>query len=276
MLTEARNLAGVRHPSVVQCYGVDRYEGVPYLVMEYIQGRSLQALLEEAPVSLSTALQIVVDLADGLAAVHARGILHGDVKPGNILIGEDGRPRLVDFGFSRPIADRESQSVSGTAAYMAPEQARNDVEQVDVRADVFGLGAVFYELLTGRPPFEGSSRQESLDRARAARITPPRQLDGNIPSWVEALCLRCLERDPAKRIDSAVLRTRIQMRVMGRIRRFWAVGAVVAIASALLLGLLLIPELGSPTNGKRPAQDTEEKSWREILRTYARTSLSSG
>ena len=265
LLTEARHLADVRHPNVVQCYGVDRYDGIPYIVMEFIQGHSLQTVLEEGPVSLNTALQIVADMAAGLVAVHARGILHGDVKPGNILIGEDGRPRLADFGFSRPIVDRESRSVPGTAAYMAPEQARNDADQLDVRADIFGLGAVFYELLTGQPPHKGSSRSELLERACEAQIIPPSQLDGNIPDWVETLCMRCLERDPVQRIDPAELKTRIQMRLEGRTRRFWAVGAAVVVASALSLGFLLVSGWRSPQNGTPTLQPAKSQLGNENL-----------
>lgn len=230
LLSEARNLARVQHPVIAQCYGVDRFKGLPYLVMEYIRGRSLQEELKDGTVEFDRALQIVADLADGLSAVHRLGILHGDIKPANVMIGENGRPRLVDFGFSRAVADHGGSSVTGTPAYMAPEQARHDTDRIDVRADVFGLGAVLYELLTGRPPYKAETQRDCLAQARSANIIPPQQLNGSIPAWAAKLCMQCLAADPAERIDSQELRSQILKHSGRRRRRVLALCVVAAVA----------------------------------------------
>src|SRR5262249_25013125 len=140
---------------VVRCYGVERHEGAPYLILEYIPGHSLAELCLANPLSLTEALALTARVADGLAAFHDCGILHRDLKPGNILIGDDRMPRLVDFGLAKPIGDATLDEISGTPAYMAPEQARGEHDRIDPRTDLFGLGAVLYHLLTTQPPHQG-------------------------------------------------------------------------------------------------------------------------
>jgi serine/threonine protein kinase len=167
VLREGQALARVRSLYVARCLGVERQGGVPALVVEYVPGRDLRAQQKARPLGVNEALELTRQLAEGLAAVHACGLLHRDLKPDNVLVGDDGRPRLVDFGLAAAIASADLAGVSGTLPYMAPEQARGEAERIDARTDVYGLGAVLYELLAGRPPHQGRT-QEELWRAACA------------------------------------------------------------------------------------------------------------
>jgi serine/threonine protein kinase len=176
---------------------------MPYLVVEYIPGRNLSQHLKSQPLDPAKALELVRQLAEGLAAVRASGLLHRDLKPANILIADDGRPRLVDFGLAAVQASDDLGRLAGTLAYMAPEQARGEVERIDARTDVFGLGAVLYQLLTGRPPYQGESPQALQEAARAGDVVPARAHTPRLAAAVNRLCMRCLAKDPAARSTSA-------------------------------------------------------------------------
>ena len=203
MLQEGRALARVRSRYVAQVYAADRDSGVPYLVVEYIPGRNLAEAQRAQPLALDQSLEIVGHLAEGLAAVHACGLLHRDLKPSNIMLGDDGIPRLVDFGLAAHVGGENLRSVSGTLAYMAPEQARGESERIDPRSDIFGLGAVLYMLLTGAPPHQADNRQALWEAAKHGDIIPPCQRNASLPQPVNDLCLRCLAKDPGQRFASA-------------------------------------------------------------------------
>ena len=207
VLKEGRALACVHSPYVAQCYGAEKHHGMPYLVLEYVPGMSLSEWLD-----LTTRLRIgqVIDMmsrvAMGLSAVHSVGMLHRDIKPSNIVLGDDGIPRLVDFGLAESFTAEGLEKISGTFAYMAPEQAAGDKTRISTASDVFGLGAVFYELLTGTPPYVEPKKKGGknlLQQARRGRVTPPRKLDRRIPKPLQDLCMRCLARDPSRRIQTA-------------------------------------------------------------------------
>jgi tetratricopeptide (TPR) repeat protein len=172
VLREGQALARVRSPYVAQCYSAERQDGLAYLVVEYVPGQSLAQRLRAGRLSVAQALKLVRQLAEGLAAVHACGLLHRDIKPGNILLGNDGRPRLVDFGLAAALGSDALGRVSGTFAYMAPEQARGEAERIDPRTDLFGLGAVLYELLTGRAPYRAEGGQSLREAAAAGGDQP--------------------------------------------------------------------------------------------------------
>jgi serine/threonine protein kinase len=203
ILQEGRALARVRSAYIAQCYSAERYEGLPYLVVEYVPGKNLAQVQRSRPLSLDQALELIRQIAEGLAAVHACGLLHRDLKPANILVGDNGIPRLVDFGLAAPLAGESLRGVSGTLAYMAPEQARGEVERIDPRSDVFGLGAVLYELLTGRPPYRAESAEGLWRAARAGDVVPPRTHQPTVPASVNDLCMRCLAKHPGQRFASA-------------------------------------------------------------------------
>jgi serine/threonine-protein kinase len=247
MLREGQTLARVRSPYVEACRGVERQDGVPALVVEYVPGRDLTARQGARPLGLDEALGLTEQLAEGLAAVHACGLLHRDLKPANVLIGDDGRPRLVDFGLAVPVGSTDLAGVSGTLAYMAPEQARGEAERIDPRTDVFGLGAVLYELLTGRPPHQADTQEGLWRAACAGDVVPPRQLNPRLPRAVSDLCRRCLARDPTQRFASAAeLATAVRrLRRWRRLRWPLAAGLLLALALAVF-GPRLLPR-GDPT-----------------------------
>jgi hypothetical protein len=231
VLREGQALARVRSPHVAQVHSVERHAGLPYLVIEYIPGRSLTELHHHQPLDVARALAVTAQVAEGLAAVHARGLLHRDLKPGNILVGDDGVPRLVDFGLAKPLGDEGLQEVSGTLAYMPPEQARGDLDRIDPRTDLFGLGAVLYFLLTGGPPYRAATQAELWEAARAGDVVPAVERNPDLPAAVNALCMRCLEKDPTRRFASAA-------ELMEAIRRCQAAGS--------------LPGGGAQTTGTQP------------------------
>jgi serine/threonine protein kinase len=177
VLNEGRALARVRSPFVAPCYGVETRGDEIDLVVEYIPGRPLVALTADERADIARCARLVEQVAGGLAEVHACGLLHRDIKPHNIILGDDGMPRLVDFGLAVPVASESLHGLSGSPPYMAPEQARGQSERIDTRTDVYGLGAVLYYLVTGQPPHEGETLVETLEQARDAPIIPPRRIN---------------------------------------------------------------------------------------------------
>lgn len=242
VLNEGQSLARVRSPYVAQCFGAERGpRGLPFLVLEYVRGRSLADELRRRDIPLGESLRLVSEVAEGLSAVHACGLIHRDIKPANILIDDAGQPRLVDFGLAEIIAGNRLLNVAGTPAYMAPEQARGDFERIDARTDIYGLGAVLYELLTKERPHQGRTSAELLAAARQDDIRPPIEIDRELPTEVNSLCLRCLARDPAKRFYSArELQQAIQSLRIAPLTGAWARRlpvrlAVVGVFAAVLL-----------------------------------------
>ena len=243
VLREGQALARVRSPFLGQCHGAERAGDRSFLVMEYVPGKTLAETLREQPPSLREAVRLVEQVAEGLAAVHASGLLHRDLKPSNILLGDDGVPRLIDFGLASPLASDATRGVSGTLPYMAPEQARGQCERIDVRSDVFGLGAVLYELLTGRPPYQGSRQDEVWEQAREGRVIAPRQLKKTVPKALERICMRALAAQPARRFGSA---SDFQRALRGYRRRPLRVGGAGLIAVCALGVLLTLIRRESP------------------------------
>jgi hypothetical protein len=213
---EARAAGALNHPNVVAVHDVGQHDGSPFVVSELLEGETLRARLEGAPLPQRKAVDYASQIARGLAAAHERGIVHRDLKPENIFITPDGRAKILDFGLAKLTQGNGSQSqtesptqrvetgagaVMGTVGYMAPEQVRG--QQVDHRADIFSFGAVLFEMLTGRRAFRGESAADTL----AAVLTedPPRMSESNpeVAPTLERVVLHCLEKDPAARFHSA-------------------------------------------------------------------------
>ncbi len=232
---EGRALAKVASPFVARCFGVDRIDGVLYLVVEYIPGRNLAEVRRDGPMDLARVVRILADLAEGVAAVHARGLIHRDIKPSNVILHDDGRPRLVDFGLAAHLGSPGLRLVAGSPPYMAPEQVRGHGDRVDYRVDVFGLGGVLYDLLTGRPPYQAPDLGSTLKLAEKAEITPPRRLDPKIPAPIEAVCLKAMAAAPENRHGTAAEFARDLERawLLVRLRRLLPAATAAAI---LLLG----------------------------------------
>ena len=167
-------------------------------------GRNLAEVRRDGPLDLAQVVRILAQLAEGVAAVHARGLIHRDIKPANVILHDDGTPRLVDFGLTAHLGGSRLRELSGSPPYMAPEQARAEWDRIDFRTDVFGLGGVLYKLLTDHEPHAGSTVNEVLEHAKNADVTPPRQLDPTIPAPVEAVCLKALAAAPENRYTTAL------------------------------------------------------------------------
>jgi hypothetical protein len=241
-LKEGQALTRIRSRHTAQCYGVECADGELYLVMEYIPGRSLAAILAKAPPTPDAAAHWIEQVAEGLEAVHACGLLHRDLKPSNIIVGDDGVPRLVDFGLAAHLGSKDLQETSGTAPYMAPEQARGQWERIDFRTDVYGLGATLYALLTGVPPHRGGSTTDSLTHARQGSVTSPRARNPAVPRSLERIVQRALAADPAQRYATAGEFRQALRRYRLRHRRRAAIGlGSVALLVLVILGLWLWP-----------------------------------
>lgn len=204
---EAEILARLSHPNVVHVYEVLEHAGCIYLVMEYVDGPTLQDYAAGRPLPAHEAAQFVLTLAVTIDAVHEAGVLHRDLKPSNVLVPSGGQIRITDFGLAK-IDSRDNlltteDSVLGTPSYMSPEQALGRVHATGPQTDVYSLGAILYELLTGRPPFLGATVLDTLSLIRDQDPVPPRQLQPGTPADLETICLHCLNKSPQSRYSTA-------------------------------------------------------------------------
>ena len=204
-LQEAETIARLKHPHVVQVYDYGSHEGKPYFSLEYLEGGSLADRLKGEPQSPLQVAALVQALAHAVQAAHEQGIVHRDLKPANVLLTADGTPKIADFGVAKQGDSVMTMTgeVLGTPSYMAPEQAEGHTKSVGPAADIYALGAILYELLTGRPPFKGASAWETIQLVSTSEPVAPRQLQPRLPLDLETICLKCLEKDPAKRYARA-------------------------------------------------------------------------
>jgi WD40 repeat protein len=204
--TEALAVARLRHGNIIQIHDVGEHKGTPFLSLEYCGGASLAQRINGTPLPPREAARIVEVLARAIEAAHQRGIIHRDRKPANVLFLDDGTPKITDFGLARKLDDAGqtvSGAVVGTPSYMPPEQACGKVKEAGPQADVYALGAILYEMVTGRPPFKGPTPAETLHQVLFADPVPPRQLQPGIPKDLETICLKCLQKEAHKRFASA-------------------------------------------------------------------------
>jgi tRNA A-37 threonylcarbamoyl transferase component Bud32 len=204
---EAEIVAQFQHPNIVQLYHLGEHEGQPFLAFEYVEGGSLAKIIAGQPQPCREAAALIETLAHAVHAAHLRGVVHRDLTPNNVLLAADGTPRIADFGLAQ-MQERIGSfavGIAGTASYMSPEQAWGDVpgKAIGPATDVYGLGAILYELLCGRPPFKASTSQQTLAMVYNDPPKPPRDLVPHIPRDLETICLRCLEKDPQQRFSSA-------------------------------------------------------------------------
>jgi tetratricopeptide (TPR) repeat protein len=204
---EAEAIARLSHPDIVQVYHVGEAAGLPFLELEYLPGGSLDRELDGTPRPPIDSARLVLRVARAIAEAHRQGVVHRDLKPANILLDASGRPKVADFGLAKLLdsddALTRSQMVIGSPSYMAPELATGRRDLVGAATDVYALGAVLYELLTGRPPFRAASAMETLDLVKHAEPVPPSRFVPGLQRDVETVCLKCLEKDPAARYASA-------------------------------------------------------------------------
>jgi serine/threonine-protein kinase len=204
---EAEAVAGLRHANVVQVYDVGDLDGRPYFTMEYVEGGSLAEKLAGAPQPAAQAAALVDTLAEAIQFAHHSGIIHRDLKPANILLTADGTPKVTDFGLARHLERGGGLTLTGvplgTPSYMAPEQGRGQWDSVGPATDVYALGAILYELLTGRPPFRSETAAATLQQVLTEDPVPPSQLNPRVPRDLETICLKCLHKEPPRRYASA-------------------------------------------------------------------------
>jgi serine/threonine protein kinase len=228
-LDEAQAVARLHHDNIVQIYDVDEVEGRPYLAMEYVNGGSLAALLARGPLPPRDAACLVATLARAMEHAHGKGIIHRDLKPANVLLarpqasegrGQGGQsgdtgphrpaeafiPKIADFGLAKNLEEEGRTlegAIMGTPSYMAPEQARGQTGELTPAIDVYALGVILYECITGRPPFVADSALDIILQVTNDEPSPPRKMQPRCPRNLETICLKCLEKSPRKRYESA-------------------------------------------------------------------------
>ena len=302
---EIEALLSIQHPNVVRLLDCGEVEGALYFAMDYVEGHSLEQLIREGRIGLQDMVDLTVRVAEALDACHEKGLLHRDIKPANILVDVRGNPYLTDFGLALDEAQdtriTQSGTLVGTPAYLAPEQTTTGEGNVDPRSDVYSLGVVLYEGLTGQLPYRAYSLMEMLRRIVNDRPQPMRKLRSDIPADLEAVCMTALEKDPRIRYQTAkalaedlkrvtrgvaiharpqgaAMRLRLLLRRHGR-------GGAAALALIALTALVTHYWITPPANGPRPPEDTrssaadaaaqKEDTVLQLLET-ARVALSQG
>lgn len=203
---EAKSAARLEHPHIVPVYDVGEYNGLPFFTMAYIDGQNLKETIHSQTMGNHAAAALLRTLAAAVSFAHERGILHRDLKPANVLIDSEGKPWLTDFGLAKRMDIDDSNTMTGqilgTASYISPEQL-SDQFSVGAPTDVYGLGGILYECLTGKAPFQDADILKVFEKVRTQAPVPPRELNSEIDPSLEAICLRCLEKDPGNRYLSA-------------------------------------------------------------------------
>jgi hypothetical protein len=282
--SEARAVARLQHPHIVQIHEVGEYQGRPYFSLEFCPGGSLADRLDGTPWTAAEAAALLQTLARAMHAAHQANVIHRDLKPANVLLTEDGQAKITDFGLAKKL-DEKSQTqtgaVVGTPSYMAPEQASGKKE-VGPAADIYALGAILYELLTGRPPFKAATAMHTLLLVMSEEPVPVRRLQPQAPKDLETICHKCLHKDPHKRYASAAELAEdlrrflagepIQARPVGAVGRSWrwcrrnraVAGLLAVVAASLLLGAVLGSYAVSAIRAEAASQ-REKKVARKML-----------
>jgi WD40 repeat protein len=284
-LGEAEAVAALQHVHVVQLYDFGQHQGLPYFTLEFVSGGSLADKLKETMLAPRAAACLVEQLARGMAYAHERGIVHRDLKPHNVLLAPDGTPKITDFGLAKRVDTggglTATGAVMGTPSYMAPEQARGDGKRVGPSADVYALGAILYECLTGRPPFRAATAVDTLLQVVSDEPVAVRRLQPGVPADLETICHQCLQKEPGKRYAGAAELAEdlrrfqagepVTARPVGQLERGWrwcrrnpvVAGLLTAVAATLLLGTVVATGLAVWALGERDRADDAARKARE-------------
>lgn len=269
---EARTASALNHPNIVTIYDIAEHEGTTYIAMELVPGRTLRELIEDGPLPIDLTIRLALQIADGLAAAHAAGIVHRDIKPANIMVTGDGLAKILDFGLAKPLVtagggeiagstrtETQEGTIVGTPHYMSPEQLSG--EAADHRSDQFAFGVVLYEMLCGKPPFDGPSLQAIISAILAKPAPSLRQVRAGTPADLERIISRCLEKEPGKRfVSSGDLRAELRRCEERRTRAAYGPAALLrrpAVVGTLAAVLVLLATAGivwSRGAGKRWAE----------------------
>ena len=207
-VTEAEAIARLQHPHIVQIRHIGEAEGLPFFELEYLSGGSLDQRLDGTPWPAPRAARLAEQVALGIAEAHRLGIVHRDLKPSNVLLAAEGTPKVSDFGLAKMLDSKSaltrSESVMGSPSYMAPEQALGHAKEAGPAVDVYAVGAILYELITGRPPFRGTTALETLEQVKTTEPVPPSRLVPGMPHDIETIALKCLQKEPGKRYATAL------------------------------------------------------------------------
>jgi serine/threonine-protein kinase len=296
--TEARAVAQMQHTGIVQIYEVGDHDGLPYFSLEFVPGGNLAQSIGGKPRPPRSAATMVMALCRAMAEAHARGIIHRDLKPANVLLTVDGSPKITDFGLAKQMeADSRqthSRAVMGTPSYMAPEQAWGNTHDIGPLSDQYALGAILYEMLVGRPPFQGANPLETLELVRNQEPVPPRRLQPSVPTDLETICLKALQKDAARRFaDTATMAEDLRRfldgepivaRAVSTSERFWRWckrNPKVACLAAVIMLMGLAITAGSATfaaslkalNGKLAEAYKQEATARAIAQTNEQAAI---
>ncbi len=292
---EAEAVAALRHPNVVQVFDVGDSEGRPYFTMEFMEGGSLAQQRAGTPLPARAAAELAATLAGAVHAAHRAGIVHRDLKPANVLLAADGAPKIGDFGLARRLGGEaaltRTGAAVGTPSYMAPEQARGTPDAAGPAVDVYALGAILYELLTGRPPFRAATGAETVNQLLSEDPVPPSQLNATVPRDLETVCLKCLRKEPGERYPAAAaladdlgrfLRGEavaarpegLLKRLVRRVRRRPYLSAAVAVATLSTVALVgggtwVLSERAAAARSAEAARAAAERAADEDLRDMA-------
>ena len=275
-LSEAEAAAGLDHPGIVPVYECGQIDGQHFFSMGLVEGQSLATLLAAGPLPPRRAAELVAQVSDAVNYAHEHGVIHRDLKPGNILLDQDGHPRVTDFGLAKRVAGdsgltRTGQAL-GTPSYMPPEQASGKIDAIGRPADVYALGAVLYAALTGRPPFQAATPLDTILQVLEQEPVAPRQLNADVPRDLETIALKCLQKEPPKRYATAseladelrrFLRGEpIHARPVRRIERAWrwcrrnpiVAGLTAAVVAALMAGTVISSYFAAEANDRAAAE----------------------
>ncbi len=282
---EAEAVARLQHPNIVQVYEVGTAGGSPFFALEFVEGGSLARRLKGESPPPREAARLVETLARAMNMAHSRNVIHRDLKPANILLAGDGTPKVADFGMAKQLdvdsGETRAGAVMGTPSYTAPEQASGQAYLAGPLADVYALGAILYECLTGKPPFKGATPLDTLEQVRTMDPTPPARLNPKVPRDLETVCLKCLRKEPDRRYASAqeladdldrfVRGEPVLARPVGRLGRGWrwcrrnpVLATTITLAAVALLTSTVLA-LIMARNAEMNARADRERLWTGLL-----------